>query len=136
MLPTDTIESTVIRNSQFAPRPSLIRLDRLKKTYAEAGEERTILDEISADFAEGEFVCLLGKSGSGKSTLLNLISGIDAPTSGHVTIRNGQNEVKLTALSEQERTLFRMIPCSSSPTSQPAAWMTTPVHRCSNCCSN
>ena len=39
--------------------------------------------------------------------LLNLISGIDAPTSGHVTIRNGQNEVKLTALSEQERTLFR-----------------------------
>ena len=107
MLPTDIIESTEIRNSQFAIRNSLIRLDRLKKTYAEAGEERTILDEISADFAEGEFVCLLGKSGSGKSTLLNLISGIDAPTSGHVTIRNGQNEVKLTALSEQERTLFR-----------------------------
>ncbi|MBX3015005.1 MAG: ABC transporter ATP-binding protein [Caldilineaceae bacterium] len=85
----------------------MIRLEALSKSYQEAGRNRSILDELNRVFYAGEFVCLLGKSGSGKSTLLNLISGIDAPTSGHVVIRNGDQEVRLTALNEQQRTLFR-----------------------------
>ncbi len=86
---------------------ALIRLDGLSKRYTEAGQTRTVLDELSQEFYEGEFVCLLGKSGSGKSTLLNLISGIDAPSGGDVIIRDGQEEVRITTLSEQRRTLFR-----------------------------
>ncbi len=66
-----------------------------------------MLNQLSQEFYEGEFVCLLGKSGSGKSTLLNLISGIDAPSSGHVFIREGNREIDLTRLSEHQRTLFR-----------------------------
>jgi putative ABC transport system ATP-binding protein len=85
----------------------LIRLEKLSKRYNEAGQTRLILDELSAEFYTGEFVCLLGKSGSGKSTLLNLISGIDAPSGGHVTIIENQQPVRITALSEHERTLFR-----------------------------
>ncbi|MDQ3247620.1 MAG: ABC transporter ATP-binding protein [Chloroflexota bacterium] len=85
----------------------LIRLERLSKAYLEAGQTRTVLDELNREFYRGEFVCLLGKSGSGKSTLLNLISGIDAPSSGDVMIRAGEREVTITALSEHERTLFR-----------------------------
>lgn len=88
-------------------KPAIIRLEALSKSYQEAGHSRSILDELNREFYEGEFICLLGKSGSGKSTLLNLISGIDAPSSGHVVICNGAQEVKLTALSEQQRTLFR-----------------------------
>ncbi len=95
------------RITHHPSRTTLIHLEQLKKAYREAGEERIILDEISAEFVEGEFVCLLGKSGSGKSTLLNLISGIDAPTGGHVTIRSNDKDVRITALSEHERTLFR-----------------------------
>ena len=49
----------------------------------------------------------MGKSGSGKSTLLNLISGIDAPSSGHVFIQADGQEVDLTRLNEHKRTLFR-----------------------------
>ncbi len=88
-------------------KPVLIRLERLCKAYTEAGQSHMVLDELNREFYTGEFVCLLGKSGSGKSTLLNLISGIDAPTSGDVMIRDGAREVTITALSEHARTLFR-----------------------------
>lgn len=85
----------------------LIRLERLSKAYSEAGQTRPVLDALDLTFAEGEFVCLLGKSGSGKSTLLNLLSGIDAPSSGHVDVMTGGEVVRLTTLSEHARTLFR-----------------------------
>lgn len=85
----------------------LILLQNLSKNYVEAGQTRLILDHVNLEFAAGEFVCLVGKSGSGKSTLLNLISGIDAPSQGDVTIYNEEQAVRLTALSERERTLFR-----------------------------
>jgi len=82
---------------------SLIRLDRISKSFEEGGRERVVLHEVSAEFERGEFVVLVGKSGSGKSTLLNLVSGIDTPTAGEVWVA-GQ---PLTRLSEHERTLFR-----------------------------
>src|SRR5689334_23064038 len=84
------------------PEP-LIRLDRICKSFDEGGRDRVVLHEVSAAFAAGEFVVLVGKSGSGKSTLLNLVSGIDTPTSGEIWVA-GQ---ALTRLSERERTLFR-----------------------------
>jgi len=93
-------------NSTGKRRP-IIQLEGLTKIYTEGDVSRTVLDELNREFYEGEFVCLLGKSGSGKSTLLNLISGIDAPTRGDVVIYTGARPVRLTALSEQDRTLFR-----------------------------
>jgi putative ABC transport system ATP-binding protein len=100
-------DQPVHEHSGQADRRSIIRLEALSKSYTEAGQTRTVLDELTQEFSEGEFVCLLGKSGSGKSTLLNLISGIDAPSNGHVVIHNGADAVRITALSEQKRTLFR-----------------------------
>jgi putative ABC transport system ATP-binding protein len=81
----------------------LIRLERISKSFMEAGRERVVLHEVSAAFEPGEFVVLIGKSGSGKSTLLNLVSGIDTPTAGEVWAAGHA----LTRLSERERTLFR-----------------------------
>jgi len=103
---TNPIPTNPITNRQ-SPRSAIIQLDRLSKSYIEAGQKRLVLDELNQQFYEGEFVCLLGKSGSGKSTLLNLISGIDAPSNGDVIIHDGQNDVRITALSERQRTLFR-----------------------------
>lgn len=82
---------------------SFIQLDGLTKSFQEGMIERQVLREITATFAAGEFVVLLGQSGSGKSTLLNLISGIEQPTTGRVTI----NATELSALNERDRTLFR-----------------------------
>ena len=81
----------------------LIQLQHVVKTFSEAGRERTVLHNVNATFAKGEFVVLLGKSGSGKSTLLNLISAIDTPTSGEILI----DSVPIHRLTERERTLFR-----------------------------
>ena len=93
--------------SSVNPPAALVRLDRLSKSYSEANQNRIVLNQVNQAFYEGEFVCLLGKSGSGKSTLLNLISGIDAPSSGHVFIQEGNREINLTRLNEHQRTLFR-----------------------------
>jgi putative ABC transport system ATP-binding protein len=81
----------------------IVRLDNLSKTFVEGGRERLVLNQVNYNFQEGAFAVLLGHSGSGKSTLLNLISGIDRPSSGDVTIRG----TTVTQLSERERTLFR-----------------------------
>jgi ABC-type nitrate/sulfonate/bicarbonate transport system ATPase subunit len=45
-----------------------------------------VLDDISLDVHEGEFVCILGPSGCGKSTLLNIVGGFITPSEGEVTI--------------------------------------------------
>ncbi len=86
--------------SENAP---VVCLSALSKAFIEADMTRVVLDEVDLSIQGGKFVALLGHSGSGKSTLLNLISGIERPSSGLVSIR----DVPITELSERERTLFR-----------------------------
>ncbi len=82
---------------------SMVRIEQISKFFSEGRQNRLVLDNVQADFTEGEFVALLGRSGSGKSTLLNLMSGIEKPDGGDIWI----NEVAITRLTERERTLFR-----------------------------
>ena len=81
----------------------LIEFRNLSKSYLEADHGHVVFENVNGVINEGEFVVLLGKSGSGKSTLLNLISGIDAPSSGEIFVNNES----LTHMSENKRTLFR-----------------------------
>jgi len=52
--------------------------------------EMPVLDDISLEVRDGEFVCILGPSGCGKSTLLNIVGGFVKATSGDVTIDGEQ----------------------------------------------
>jgi len=58
----------------------------LRKTFSQADIPIEVLKGASFAVAPGERVAIVGQSGSGKSTLLSLISGLDRPTSGTVTI--------------------------------------------------
>jgi NitT/TauT family transport system ATP-binding protein len=50
------------------------------------GQQIDVLENVSADVAAGEFVCIVGPSGCGKSTLLNIVAGFIPPTSGDALV--------------------------------------------------
>ncbi|MEM7119187.1 MAG: ABC transporter ATP-binding protein [Chloroflexota bacterium] len=82
---------------------TIIELDNIVKTYEIGVETAVILQGISTSVRSGEFVGVVGPSGSGKSTLINMVTGIDRPTSGAVTVL-GQN---LNRLSENKLAQWR-----------------------------
>lgn len=52
-----------------------LRIDDIAKSWG----GHTVLDHVSFNAGENEFVCLLGPSGCGKTTLLRLVAGLTAP---------------------------------------------------------
>jgi len=71
----------------------------LRKSYGTL----EVVKGVSLAVDPGEFVCLVGKSGCGKTTILSLLSGLEKPTQGKVTL--GGKEI--TEASEDELALFR-----------------------------
>ena len=67
-------------------RDILISGRNLRRHYRRGSETVRALDGVDIDVRAGESVCILGPSGSGKTTLVNLLSALDAPTSGELTI--------------------------------------------------
>src|SRR4249920_3513178 len=63
-----------------------VQVQNVRKVYKRDSQDIVVLDGLSLDVPEGEFVALMGPSGSGKTTLLNLIAGIDRPSSGKVIV--------------------------------------------------
>jgi putative ABC transport system ATP-binding protein len=74
----------------------MIQLKNVTKTVSSGNDALTILDDVSFEIPDGQFVAVTGASGSGKSTLLGLIAGLDAPTSGKIFV----DDDEITALGE------------------------------------
>lgn len=67
-----------------APRPALIRFDRVAVTYPD--RQVPAVADVSFDVAAGEVVAVAGSSGAGKSSLVAVLMGFVEPSSGHVEI--------------------------------------------------
>ncbi|MCO6456425.1 MAG: ABC transporter ATP-binding protein [Pirellulaceae bacterium] len=81
----------------------MVLVDRVHKFYQRGSERLDVLDGLTLEVREGEFVGLMGPSGSGKTTLLNLIAGLDKPSQGEVWV-GGQ---RISSMSESQLARWR-----------------------------
>jgi putative ABC transport system ATP-binding protein len=82
---------------------NLVIIKELSKSYRRGGQVLHVLENISMEIQDGEFLALMGPSGSGKSTLLNLIAGLDVADHGSVEVSG----VDITTLNESELAVWR-----------------------------
>jgi putative ABC transport system ATP-binding protein len=82
---TETV-ATRERAARSSTAMAMVDVRNVKKVYHRDAQEVPVLNGLSLQVNEGDFVALMGPSGSGKTTLLNLIAGIDRPTSGQVVV--------------------------------------------------
>jgi len=80
-----------------------IKLENVTKTYFTGEVETHAVKNVTLEIKDGEFIVLLGPSGSGKSTMLNIISGLDNPTSGKISI----DDAIISDMNSKQLTKFR-----------------------------
>ncbi len=83
----------------------IIMAKNIIKSFGVGSENRNVLDSVSVDVVEGEFVAVMGPSGSGKTTLIFALSGMDNIDSGKVIF----DDQDISALSEKEMADLRRI---------------------------
>jgi putative ABC transport system ATP-binding protein len=94
----------VTRRPESGPATvTLIELAGVEKVYRSGKLEYAALRGVDLSIAAGEMVAIVGPSGSGKSTIVNMITGIDRPTAGAVTV-DGE---RIDQLSEEELASWR-----------------------------
>ncbi len=86
-----------------ATKTGAVNVQNVVKIYQRDSQQIKVLDGLSLEVPQGEFLALMGPSGSGKTTLLNLIAGIDRATSGRVSVAG----TDLTPLSEGDLAKWR-----------------------------
>src|SRR5947208_11712608 len=82
---------------------SILKVERLTKSYRTAAGPLTVLREVSFDLETGASLAIVGPSGSGKTTLLGLCAGLDRATSGEVALAGAL----LSGLDEDARARVR-----------------------------
>ena len=86
-----------------ATRAPLIELAGVEKVYRTGKVDYRALRGVDLSIANGDMVAIVGPSGSGKSTIMNMITGIDRPSAGTVTV-DGQ---RIDEMSEEELAIWR-----------------------------
>ena len=81
----------------------LIELADVHKVYRTGKLEYPALRGVDLQIADGDMVAIVGPSGSGKSTVMNMITGIDRPTSGTVTV----DDQRIDLMGEEDLAVWR-----------------------------
>lgn len=85
---------------------SIIRVNHISFTAQDTAVPLEVLNDISFQVVDDEFVCLLGPSGCGKSTLLNIISGMKQPDAGDIHFEGFHFEKPRLGMMFQRSTLM------------------------------
>ena len=86
-----------------AVRPPLIELAGVEKVYRTGKVSYRALRGVDLTIEAGDMVAIVGPSGSGKSTIMNMITGIDRPTAGTITV----DGMRIDQMSEEELAVWR-----------------------------
>lgn len=68
-------------------KQTLLEVEKLSATFTDRQGSLRVLDRLSFEVKQGEFLCVLGPSGSGKSTLLRILAGLVRSNAGKVMIK-------------------------------------------------
>ena len=79
----------------------MLRLENITKRFADGQRSLTVLDELSLQVGEGEFVAITGESGAGKTTLLNVLGTLIPADEGQYLMRGERVEVRGEKPSER-----------------------------------
>src|SRR5580698_6085639 len=82
---------------------AIVRVRGIHKYFRRGSERVDVLENLTLDVPEGQFLALMGPSGSGKTTLLNLIAGIDQPSEGEIWVGNQE----ISRMSENQLARWR-----------------------------
>ena len=83
-----------------------IEISKLNKSFLKDGKELKVLEDISLDVGENEFVSVVGPSGCGKSTLLRTIAGLISYNSGEIKITGGTSYLQQKTLLMPWRNVY------------------------------
>src|SRR5438552_6644379 len=81
----------------------IVRVAHVHKFFTRGSEQIDVLEDLSLDVPQGEYLGLMGPSGSGKTTLLNLIAGLDSPSQGEIWV----GDQLISSMSESQLTRWR-----------------------------
>jgi putative ABC transport system ATP-binding protein len=82
---------------------AIVSVHGVHKFFRRGSERVDVLNGVTVDVPEGEFLGLMGPSGSGKTTLLNLIAGLDTPSEGEIWV----GDHLISAMSEGQLAAWR-----------------------------
>ncbi len=95
--------TSTAEGSQLSVMDEVLLVRSLRKSFDSEGGPVRALRGVDLALGRGEFVAVMGPSGCGKSTLLNLISGVDTPSGGEISVAG----LALAGMDEDARARMR-----------------------------